>query len=377
VPAGPTLARRFHHTATTMSFRPILTFSVCALGFLVPVNAQLPPKPPVAPAPQQAPPAKPLKDEDAAKLLEQLTQMAKTLDEQKFGYNAKVIRELRDAGASADKSFALWLDCMKDVEYDQKGRTSTDFAEWKRRQTKDSNRDRDAALQLQVQWLAIVLMHSNARTDAARGEAIAAGVAFLETVVDRIQKSDGRLDDIAQGNVLNSVFAKHYKLDTTLPRKEGGAYAPGDLEGIYDGMILPYYREAKLATSLMQAWTKRIEQETAIAAAFKFIEAREKFTAERLPELRWGQALDLFQLGQEETAAQQMLSLIKANMSHRNASRWMEELTALLKDEELPEPSGASPGPMPRESPGNAPANGGRAPRPFGPGGRGNGPGRS
>jgi hypothetical protein len=377
VSAGLTLARRIHHTATTMSFRPILTVSVCSLGLLVPVHAQLPPKPPAAPAPQQAPPSKPLKDEDTAKLLEQLSQMAKTLDEQKFGYNAKVIRELREAGASADKSFALWLDCMKDVEYDQKGRTSIEFSEWKRRQTKDSNRERDAALQLQVQWLAIVLMHSNARTDAARGEAIAAAVAFLETVVDSIQKADGQLDDLARGSVLNSVFAKHYKLDTTVTRQEGGSYSPGDLEGIYDGMILPYYRDAKLATSLMQAWTKRIEQETAVAAAFKFIEAKEKFTTERLPELRWGQALDLFQLGQEETAAQQMLSIIKANMSHRNASRWMEELTALLKDEKLPEPSGAAPGPMPRDIPAAPPANGGRGLRPFGPGGRGNGPGRS
>ncbi len=359
-----------------MFFRPLLTAAVCSLGIVAPLNAQLPPRAPAAPAPQTAPPPKPLKDEDTAKLLEQLAQMSKALDEQKFGYNAKVIRELREAGASADKAFALWLDCMKDVEYDQKGRTATEFAEWKRRQTKDANRDRDAALQLQVQWLAIVLMHSNARTDAAEGEAIAAAVAFLDTVVDRIQKSDGRLDDNARGSVLNSVFAKHYKLDSTVASQEGGAYAPGDIDGIYDGMILPYYRDAGLPTSLMQAWTKRIEQATAIAASFKFIEAKEKFTAERLPELRWGQARELFELGQEETAAQQLLGIIKSNLSHRNASAWMEELAALLKDEEVPASPKSTPGFPPAESQTPPPDIGGRGPRAFGPGGRGNGPGR-
>jgi len=358
-----------------MSIRPLLTAAVCALTLHTPLRAQLPPKPPVAPAPQPAPPPKPLKDEDTAKLLEQIAQMSKTLDEQKFGYNARVIRELRDAGASADKSFALWLDAMKNVEYDQRGRTATEFAEWKRRQTKDANRERDAALQLQVQWLAIVLMHNNARTEAARAEAIAGAVAFLETVVDRIQKGDGRLDDQVRGNVLNSVFAKHYKLDTTVTSQGGGAYAPNDLDGIYEGMILPYYRDAKLATSLMQAWSKRIEQETAIASSFKFIEAKEKFTAERLPELRWGQSVELFKLGQEETAAQQMVALIKANMSHRNASRWMQELTALLKDEEIA--AAESPKPAPVEAPPPPPpASGERGPRPFGPGGPGNRPGR-
>ena len=269
-------------------------------------------------------------------MIAQLSEMTKTLDEQKFGYNAKIIRELREAGETADKAFALWLDCAKDVDYDQKGRSAADFSEWKRGQTKEADHERDAALQLEVQWLAIVLMSSNARNEVAHNEAVAAAVTFLDTVVDRAQKAKGNLHGHAYENVLTSVFGRHYKLESTVSRTEGGAYAPGDVDAIYDKMILPFYREAKMATSLMQAWAKRIEQQTAIAASFKFVEAKEKFTAEKLPELKWGQARELFQLGQEETAAQQLLALLKANMGHRNASHWLEELTALLKKEELP-----------------------------------------
>ena len=348
-----------------MHLRTLLA-ACCALAVPAPLCAQLPHRAPAAPAPQPAPPPKPIKEEEVAKLLAQLAEMTKTLDEQKYGRNATVIRELREAGTSGDKSFALWLDCMKDVEYDQKGKTATEFAEWKRRQTKDANRERDAALQLQVQWLTIVLMDCNARTETARGEAIAAAVTFLDTVVDRIKKADGRLEGHASESVLSSVFARHYKLETTVTQRDGGATVPGDVDAIYERMILPFYREAKMATSLMQAWTKRIEQQTTIAAAFKFIEAKEKFTAEKLPDLRWGQARELFQLGQEETAVQQMLALLKANMAHRNATRWMEELTALLKKEELPAPV---PTKSPNEPPPAAPERGPRPVNPFGPGG--------
>lgn len=321
-----------------MNLRPLLTFTVVSLAFSPAVPAQLPPRAPAAPASQTPPPPKPLKEEDAAKLLAQIEQMSKTLDEQKYGYNAKIIRELREAGASGDKAFALYLDAMKNVEFDQKGKTAGEFSEWKRRQTKDPNRERDTALQLQVQWLAIVLMHCNARTDIARNEAVTAAGMFLDSLIEFARKAEGRFAGPASENVLNTVVAKHFKLDTTVTRREAGAYAPGDVDAIYDRMILPHYREADMATSLMQAWNKRIEQQTAIAASHKFIEAKEKFSAEKLPELKWGQAKDMFGIGQEEPAVQTMLGIIKANLSHRSAAHWMEEMTALIKKEDPPAP---------------------------------------
>ena len=327
-----------------MHCRTLLITAVCSLAAVCSTPAQLPPRPPSAPKPQPAPPPRIIKEEDIAKALAQLESIGKTLDEQKFGHNAKIIKELREAGMSGEKSFALWLDCLKDVDYDQQGRSAGDFAERRRRETKDPNRDRDGELQMQVQWLSIVLMDANARTEAARSEAVAAAVQFVDNLVGRIQKADGRMGGAASQNVLQSVFAQHYKLDATVKNKSG-ALVPGDVDAIYDNMILSFYRDTKQSSSLMQAWAKRIEQQTAIAGSFKFVEAKEKFTVEKLPELRWGQARDLFKLGQEEPATQTMLSLIKANMAHRRAQSWIEELTALLKrEEELPATAAPAPG---------------------------------
>ncbi len=317
-----------------MHHRTLLLPAVCSLAAAFTAPAQLAPRTPAAPASQPVPTPKILKEEDATKALAQLLEIGKTLDEQKYGYNAKIIKELRDAGVSGEKAFGLWLDCMKDVEFDQKGKSVTEFSDWKRRQTKDPNRERDTELQMQVQWLSIVLMDANARTPAARAEAIAAATLFLETGVARILKNDGRMGGAAGENVLSSSFARHYKLDTTMKKKEGSAYVPGNVDDIYERMILPFYRDTKQPSSLMQAWAKRIEQQTAIAGSFNFIEAKEKFTAEKLPELRWGQAQELFKLGQEEPATQTMMSLIKAHLGHRQTQQWIEELTRLLKRED-------------------------------------------
>jgi hypothetical protein len=357
----------------------VLALAISSAGTAL---AQLAPRSPATPAPQPAPPPKPLDAKEVAEKLAKLEQIGKTLDEQKFGYNARIIKELREAGVSGEKALALWLDCKKDVDFDQAGKTMTEFAEWKRRMTKDPNRERDAELQLQVQWLAIVLMDANARSESARGEAITAALQFLDTLVERVRKADGRITGAARENVISSVFAKHYKLEATVSAKDGGAYVPGDIDAIYEKMILPFYRASNQAVNLMNAWKKRIVQQTAIADAFPYREAKEQFTAEKLPELQWGQARELFMLGQEESAAQTMLSIIQSNLAHRSASRWIMEFTALLKKEELPptdddKPEGkadpvATPAPD-NGGAGESPRNGDRPPGerpPRGPGPR-------
>ncbi|HEX2748948.1 MAG TPA: hypothetical protein VHM91_13165 [Verrucomicrobiales bacterium] len=357
----------FHRASTVTAF-------LCCLAAAPAAHAQLPPRSPSAPVPQAPPPPKLLKDEDLAKKLLELEQIGKKLDEDKYGHNAAIIKQLREAGVSGDKAFALWLDCKKEIDFDQKNASATEWAEWKRKQTKDANHDRDAGLQMQVQWLTIVLMHCNARTDSARNEAITSAVAFLDTVVEKLRKMDAK-DTGGGGNgkrpwgggggggneieqdVLGSVFAKFFKLDASVSRKDGVATVPGDVGGIYEKMILPFYRESKQAVSLMSAWRKRIEQEKSIADAGKSGQ-KEKFTAEKLPELQWGQQRDLFKLGQEEPATASMIAIIKANQGHRHTSQWITELTTMLKHEDPAAPArpGNKTAPPPEPEPEPEPA---------------------
>jgi|GEM_PF-2072752 len=366
-----------------MHHRLLLLTAAGLLSLAFTAAAQLAPRPPAAPAPQPPPPPQPLDEKEAAKTLVRLAEMAKNLDIHKRTYNERVIKELREAGVSGEKSFALWLDCKKDVDFDQKGISITKFAEWKRGETKDPNRARDAGLQLQVQWLMIVMMHANARTDAERGDVISAAVQFVDNYVSQMDKLDGGIqnpnerrqrqgEDHSQQGVLDSVFARHYKLEATVSPVEGGAYVPGDVDNIYESMILPHYRSVKQYTNLISAWKKRITQQTAIASSYPFKEAREKFDAEKLPELQWGQARDLFALGLEQSASQTMVSILQSHMAHPRASEWLAELTALLNREEYvpkakrgkPNGKPAEPESTPLPQPEAGPANGVKPPAP-------------
>ena len=315
-----------------------------------PVLSQLPPKPAAAPAAQPPPPPKPLKEEDVARVLKQLESLADEVDAQKFGRYSAVIRQLKESSATGDKAFNLWMDCMKEVEYDQKGKTLTEFAEWKRRIAKETDHKRNDALQLQVQWLMVVLMDASARSPSAEADVISAAASYLDMLAAHFKKYDGDMEHLG-GSVLGSVFAKKFKVESAgrrrgKPEKPGAAAqaesadtsadisvpgAPGDLSGIYESLILPYYRTNKMASSLMSAWTRRISQETAMADIPRFREAREKFVAERLPVLEWGRARELFMLGQEENGAQAMMDLIRKNLSHRDAGFWAAELRGLVE----------------------------------------------
>jgi hypothetical protein len=324
--------------------RARLAAAALALG-VVSAHAQLPPRNSApAPAAQPAPTPKLLDDAAAAKLLAQLEDVSKTMEEKKYGYNSGIIRDLRDAGSSADKAFNLWLDCTKVIEFDEAGRTATEFSDWKRNQTKSTSNERESVLQMQVQWLTIVVMDANARTESARAEVVAAAVTYIDSVLAHLKKTDGKSN--LGGDVVNSVFGRRYKLDITVGRKEGGAtHNPGDIGGIYETLVFPYYRRNKMASSLMQAWTRRISQESEAAATAGFREATERFTTERLPQLKWGQMREMFSLGQQESAGASMLAHIKTNMAHRDAPQWITELRTLLAEQDTQTAKPAAKGP--------------------------------
>ena len=312
-------------------------------------------------------------------MLDQLEKLEGEVEDQKYGRFSAAIKLLRDYSSSADKANNFWMDCMKVVEFDEKGKTGAEFADWKRKQTKEANHKRDDGLQLQLRWLMIALMDASARTPSAEAEVISAASLYLDDLLVYLKKHDGAADGLA-GNVTGSIFTRQLKLDGIISRpnkedegkkREGSTPGnPADLSGIYESLILPYYRQNKMASSLMNAWTKRIAQETAIAETPNYKEALEKFTKERRPELEWGKARELFQLGQQENGAVAMMSLIRANLTHRNAANWTRELRSMIEASqvapvEAPPAGESGTAPQPPTTP---PGRGVAPSRPPGPG---------
>jgi hypothetical protein len=347
----------------SLTLKPVSFTSLFALALLMGLpmagtaHAQLIPRKPVtppAPAPSPVPAApatpggapatpasggtpvpggRPLKDEDTDRLLKQLADIQTTLQGKRNSYNSTILTQLKEAGNSEEKSFQLWLDATKQFDWDEQGKTATEFAEWKRTKGKElHNPQFMTGVRLEVQYLAVLIVYSASQTDtdAPKAEAIAAAVAYLDDLTASARKLNGKLDNLNR-NVLDGVIAKHLKLDASIPKAKNEAYRPGNVYEIYDRAIFPYYREKGLTTSLITGWQKLMDQEKAMVEAEKIPEKLEAFTKDRLPVLKWGMAREMYNAGQEDTGMAAMLGLIRGNMGGKQTTGWISEMTDLLK----------------------------------------------
>ena len=289
---------------------------------------------PAAPPAKETVAAKPLNSAAVDKLLAQLEEIDSSLKGKRSAYNTSVLPKLKEAGTNDDKAFALWLDAMRDQEYEAQGRTATEFSDFRNGKAKELRGDPSftTQLRLQCQFLALIILQADAVSDEARLELINGASTYLDDFVASAKKLAGKQDEL-RNSAIDSVIGKHLKLDVSA-RKQGGsaAYTPGSISEIYQQMILPYYREKKATANIGAAWTKRISQETDMVELTKVPEQLEKFQKERLPELKWSQAKDLFEAGQQEPASAAMMTIIKANLAHRNAAAWIAELTSLAQE---------------------------------------------
>ncbi len=323
-----------------------------------------------------------LKSADVERHLKQIASLETAVDDFRFGKYASVIKELKLIAASSDRCMNIWLDSVKQEEFEERGKTTAEFMEWKRKTLKEPNHARDEGLQLQVQWLIIVLMNDCASKPERKEEVLKMTNVYMESLIGYLKKHDGRQEYIS-GGVTGSPIARKLKVNDVLPKlkpgeeRKGIPASGGNLGAIYEGVVFPYYREAKNWSGLMDAWERRIAQEGVIADAADFVEAKQKFADEQKPRLVWQRHIELFDCGQEVAGIAAMEGHIKAQIRHADAAAWVGELKQKLEGRkeallqapvsvasETPVPTGAAvPGPATGAE--TKPAAAGDASNPF------------
>ncbi|MEZ5304903.1 MAG: hypothetical protein R3F11_30275 [Verrucomicrobiales bacterium] len=273
-------------------------------------------------------PPRPLKDEDTAKILEQLQKLKEESKEIRKETGQSAIEKFKAALASDDKVYDLFLDSMKLLEFDEADRRASDWREWRQRNAQNL-RDKDHLLarRVQLQWLIITIV-------ASESDDLEKVMPQIQGVIDAVSTKTedmGRHAGILRDSVMDSPFARAYKLRQQVRLSKEWVLEPGDLGGIYDKIMLPYLRENK-PTAVLSAWDKRIATES------KFAEDRSendprilaRFKENTLPRLRWERAQDRFLVGDQIGASQDMLALIKENMTHPEIDSWIQAMSERL-----------------------------------------------
>ncbi|MDB6136203.1 MAG: hypothetical protein JWM59_4446 [Verrucomicrobiales bacterium] len=335
------------------------------------------PAPKTTPAPvadkPSATPAAPTATEDgtpklspelSAKLLKELDNLEKGLGGKRDSESQALIKELKEAAGSDEKAFNLYESCLKEIEYDQKGKHASAFVEWKRTKGKELavNNDFCASIRLQAQFMALALLDSHSETPESRLSVLADANLYMEALIKLCERNEGLAKSVLAsimdvtlepdkavtvgnleeslkqsreasaalgGDVMECLLAKKLKPESCTGPKGIAARNPGNLDEIYERLILKTLRDKKDTAGLAAAWGRRIAQTSALTKATKVKELGEKFETEKLPVLKWLYAVDQWRCGQTEAAAAAMLAVIRANPGHKLCPGWVEELRGL------------------------------------------------
>lgn len=244
------------------------------------------------------------------------------------------------ATASNDAAVDLYLDSIKKVRYDEMGRKTSEFLDWKRTQ-KDLLRDRSfgTALRLQLRW--IILTMKVANNEGVNREIAAEAMALLDELYQNPESLGRHLSILTQA-ANNTIFAQAFDLPPLQDKNWPGSPLSGGngryrVDPPFHLAIFPLLRKSGDVDQLAGAWDKRIRYEE-IALGFWSSgsdgkgnsPARDEFIAEKLPQLEWDKHEDLYKVGDQRAAAVKMLELLQQNIGHHQACDWEARFRALI-----------------------------------------------
>jgi hypothetical protein len=270
--------------------------------------------------------------------------------------NTSAAQTFASAAVDPKAAVELYLKCVKVVDYDREGRPESDFKGWK-----DAQSDRItqpefvASLQLQLSYLALSCKAAESEDKTAVFNALLAHVDGLSRLTE--MPSGGITQSVA-----NSVFAKTYYLENLLGKNDEWESVPINIAGIYSRTILPYLRKENPA-ALMNAWDKRIDQQTRFVMMLEEQKekelrgmnrdeerrtrnaqsnqggamkdhSKEEFTNHTLPRLQWGKLKDMFLFVDQVSGAKAMLDFVEANLNHEYGEEFYSEFEQLIESAE-------------------------------------------
>lgn len=303
-------------------------------------------------------PAPDLTPENLESLLARVKALKENLEKHVSSRNSGAGQRFLTAANDPKAAVELYLDCVKMVDYDREGRPESDFKAWRDGQA-DRLRDPQfvTSLQMQLRYLAL-------SCQAAEAEDLSSVFSSLVAHVDALsQLTEMPTGPITQP-VSNSVFARAYYLERLLGESKKWEPVPINIEGIYNSTILPYLRENDPA-SLMNAWDRRIDQQTRLVMLLsekkqeelrgltKDEERRarnaqgnqggamrahseEEFKRRTLPLLQWGKLKDMFLHVDQLGGAAAMLQFVEANYTTELGEQFFREFEQLINDSMRP-----------------------------------------
>ncbi len=298
-----------------------------------------------------------LSESDKAKLLETLEKILHGNESAEDKNIREALKVLTSAAADENAAFDLFEKATKKVEFEDKDKKDKEWREWK-----EKNKDRlsDSAfkrvLKYKCQWAVLTLQASkNKDKEPDYSQYSSQTLSMLNSIAAEfkdLKKFRGEM----MGGILRGPVGEILKVNSIQAIRWPDSIF--DINGVFERIIFPQYRNAADISGLRSAWNKRL----ALALAFsptkddmntmfqgqggktrgsgsktssgtstaKSDISDEAITA--INRLRWQCEQDCFKIGDEAAASVNMLNLIRATKDTREQNRMIQELTSLLSD---------------------------------------------
>ena len=279
-------------------------------------------------------------------------------------------KQIVTAAASNESAAAFWTNAVLAVQFAGVDHQTTAVRDWLKGEGEGLKAKEGAnAARLHLVWLGLTIQHSaGAETkqllpavidftkqlevdDAAIGRVAeqidkvkAAGVAKRPAASKALAEDTHAKkmhDSILKTPVSNSVVVRSLQIaeilgDSGRRKKKGDDTqdsgwepVPGNVNGIYNAIILPEFRDTK-DPRLMEYWDMmlRKSQESIYAGMPAFDERQ--ITQVNRPAMLWARAQDMLLIGLKNRAITEMFNLIKAYPQHPAAPQWISQFEQIL-----------------------------------------------
>ncbi len=282
-------------------------------------------------------------------------------------------RLISAAAGSNEAAAAFWTNAVLAVQFAGVDHQTTAVRDWKNGEGEGLKAKEGAnAARLHLFWLGLTMQHS----------AGAETKQLLPTILDFVRQLDA--DEIAIGRVAeqidkaknsgpgkkNPATAKSIAEDTQAKKmhdsilrtpvagspvaqslqiadilgdsgkrrkkgdkgEEGAAgweAVPGNVNGIYNAIILPEFRETR-DPRILDYWDMMLRKnQESVYAGMPAFDERQKTQIER-PTLMWARTQDMMLIGLKNRAITEMYNLIKAYPQHPEAANWISQLEQII-----------------------------------------------
>ena len=330
--------------------------------------------------------SKPFTPEEAAKIAEQFAALQKEFEVRKKDIAAMALSRYNTAAQSEAAAVQFYFECQRMIEQRRPDLDGPDSRQETRDKTEQAKRQLDsiqetpgygAVLQMQAQYLALTMEAPGMKDSGALMSRVrdfsSKAVGIVQTYTappeperkplssvkssskrDSQKQRDARGDDrsrrqvaqLAQRGVMSTPFATAFSLQSYFTPLSGWSQSPLDLQGVYNGLVFPWYRANK-PELLASEWDQYIRHKATLERCASEDTAYAQWLMSEFKTLQWSKWRDVLEHGRDRVmAADELAKLCRENPAHPAVAGWVQELVKLgesMKTTTAPAPSSEPP----------------------------------